>query len=334
MSNDARHLFDIELVPVLGERFQPTGFPDIGAAQFERPVRDADGEVAWKPALLVESAQSMANHLEGVGWDAVSQVPHPTPEGLPYVRVVADEDGRYLTSSRTEAHRLASAFIKDSFLDGTDMRQVIRDRLELRDDTPLNYRHIAREVFRLDPLSLLHGVFFAEKAGIWPAQPRFARAITGFIEALDARPAISGGVKRDEVRHSKADTGGSTEGYGSIPFHRTEWTAERTVASFAIDGGLLGSYGLGEEATGLLVAIARWEIRSLLDRGLRLRTACDLEPLKPEVTDRAGSPLRSAAELHAEIRDLIPACASLLEGAGPLEVRWNISRARPKKKGA
>src|SRR6266852_4547597 len=55
-------LFDIPLAPVQGDRFQPTGFPDLGAATYERP----DGT----PMLLVESAQSMANRLEAVCWDA------------------------------------------------------------------------------------------------------------------------------------------------------------------------------------------------------------------------------------------------------------------------
>lgn len=324
----SRHLYDIPLAPAAGSRFQPTGFPDIGAAQFKRPVGD-DG---WEDVLLVESAQSMANHLEGMGWDEAAQAPDPTLDGLPYVRVVADDDGRYLTSSRTEAHRLASAFVKDSLLDGTPMREVIRDRLELRADTPVQRGVVAREVFRMDPLSLLHGVFFAEKADIWPAQPRFARAITGFVEAVDVAPAVSGGVKRDDVRHARDEGGGSAEGYGSIPFHRTEWTARHIVASFAIDEGLLASYRLGDAATRLLVALGRWEIRSLLDRGLRLRTACDLEPVDAETTDRAGNPLPSAKELHDEVREHLAGCAELLEGAGPVEVRWNIDRARPKKK--
>ena len=32
----------------------------------------------------------------------------------------------------------------------------------------------------------------------------------------------------------------------------------------------------------LLLAIARWEVRSLLDHGLRLRTACEFEPLNDD----------------------------------------------------
>ena len=57
----------------------------------------------------------MANHLERVGWPPGSDTPHPALDGLPYVRVL-DSNGRFLTSSRLEAHRLASAFVKDSNL--------------------------------------------------------------------------------------------------------------------------------------------------------------------------------------------------------------------------
>lgn len=318
-----RQLFDIELEPVAGSRFQPTGFPDLGAALFDRPVR-RDGEVTWVQALILESAQSMANRMEAVGWDEGLQEPVPTLDGLPYVRVIAGDDRRYVTSSRTEAHRLASAFIKDSKLDGDDMRHVIRERLDLRDDTPLAPRDIARAIFALDPLCLIHGVFFADK--LWPGQPRIARAVTSFIEALDVRAANSGGVKRDEVRHQIGESGGAAEGYGFVPYHRTEYTAGQILASFSIDLAQIGAYGLGESASALLTAIARWEIRSLLDGGLRLRTACDLAPVSSEFLDRSGAPLPPLAELDGQVRALIDQCKDLLGEGGPIEVVWSGGR--------
>jgi len=45
--NQHRLLIEVELRPVQGARFQPTGFPDLGAAVFDAP----DGR-----RLLVESA--------------------------------------------------------------------------------------------------------------------------------------------------------------------------------------------------------------------------------------------------------------------------------------
>ena len=320
-----RQLFDVELEPIAGSRFQPTGFPDIGAAVFERPER-VDGEVVWRRALIVESAQSMANRLEAVGWDPVAQQPAPALDGLPYVRVVAADDGRYLTSSRTEAHRLSSAFVKDATLDGVGMRDVIRQRLDLVDDTPLAPRDIARAVMALDPLCLVHGVFFAESAKVWPGQPKIPRAVTGSVEAVDIREALSGGVKRDDVRHHTAEGGGATEGYGFVPFHRTEFTAARITASFCIDLAQVRSYGLDEAGTALIETVARWEIRSFLDGGLRLRTACDLVPTAPVIADRSGAPLPPADALAAELRGLVRECAELLGEGGPIDVRWH----RPK----
>lgn len=327
-----RQLFDVDLEPIAGSRFQPTGFPDLGPAEFKRPVR-VDGHLEWRDSLLVESAQSMANHLEGAGWDIASQQPVDTLTGLPYVRVVAADDGRYLTSSRTEAHRLASAFVKQARLGDKEMTEVIRERLGLRDDTPLAPRDIAAAVFALDPLCLLHGVFFAESAKVWPGQPKIARAVSGFIEAVDVDRALSGGVKLDDVRHGMSEgvEGTSREGYGTIPFHRTEFTAGSITAFFVIDLAQIASYGLAAPATALLEAVARWEIRALLDGGLRLRTACDLVPVNPSVTDRAGQPLPPLDDLDGEVRRLVGECQDQIGAAEPLEVVWGGGKAKGKK---
>ena len=51
-----RILIEARLRPVQGERFQPTGFADLGAAVYELP--------SGTRMLLVESAQSIANRLE------------------------------------------------------------------------------------------------------------------------------------------------------------------------------------------------------------------------------------------------------------------------------
>ncbi len=59
--NAQRTVLEVDLVPLAGRRFQPTGFPDLGAAEFDI----ADGS----KALLLESAQSMANRLEATTWD-------------------------------------------------------------------------------------------------------------------------------------------------------------------------------------------------------------------------------------------------------------------------
>ncbi len=318
-----REMYTIDLRALPSDRFQPTGFPDLGAARFQKP---AGPNNEWVDAILVESAQSMTNRFEAVGWSEEHQEPVATLQGLPWVRVVADDDGRYLTSSRTEAHRLASAFVKDSVTaDGTKMVDEICNRFELADDTPLSPSKIAAAIFALDPLCLMHGVFFADKR--WPGQPKIPRALTGFIEATDVKEAYSGGVKRDDVRHSIGEgEGGAAEGYGSVPYARTEYTARSIALYVSIDVGQIESYGLSANATKLLLAIARWEVRSILDLGLRLRTACEFEP----INDGDLVELADIDALASEVSDLISGGVDELEDSdgSPLVVRWSGGKKR------
>ncbi|POM24986.1 CRISPR-associated protein [Actinomadura rubteroloni] len=321
-TNPHRIRFSVDLRPALGSTFQPTGFPDLGPATFTRYTDT--GEL--QECLLVESVQSMANRLEGAAWDEAARDQHPVFSGLPYVRVHrAGDPEAFLTSSRLEAHRLASAFVREAELDGTKMLKVIAERLHLAKDTPLDRTAMARALLALDPFALLHGVFFNQKE--WFGQPRFARAVSAVIEAYDVRQAVSGGRKSDHVRHQldKNGTGGGTkEGYGSIPFHRVEWTARTITAMFTVDVELLSSYGLGDDVTDLLTAIALWEIRSLLTGGLRLRTACDLDPVGDLPEE-----LPTLADLTDRITGLISACRAadpdVFGVGGPLPVAWKAA---------
>jgi CRISPR-associated protein Csb1 len=310
-----RRIYDVELTPVLGSSFQPTGFPDVGAATF---TRFDHGEPV--PSLLVESVQSMANRLEATTWNAALDEPVTLLAPLPWVRVVRAGSDEFLTASRLEAHRLASPFIHVATLDGRPMFEVIRERLGLAKDTPLHRRSMAAAIAAMDPFCLLHGVFFAQKE--WYGQPRFERAVSAVIEAHDVSRVVSGGRKADIVRHQlDAEVGGTAEGYGSVPFHRTEWTAKRILASFVVDTQLLRSYGLPAPATELLETLALWEIRTLLDGGLRLRTACDLE-ITGEIRARRGATLPSKDDLDTQVHDLIAASHDVFGEGGALTVQW------------
>lgn len=256
-------------------------------------------------SLLVESAQSMANWLEGTTWDVARAEPAAELEALPYVRVVAP-DGEYLTSSRVEAHRLACAYVMDGVVGGNGGpkgRDWLLEQIGLVKGRPLDNRAIARACFRLDPVSLVHGVFFAQKS--WPWQPKVARALTSFIEASGVQPAVSGGVKRDSVFNE--GKGFTDRGYGSIPHHRVEYTAKEIIAYFAVDHAQFRSYGLSEPATALLQAVADFEIGTLLNRGLRLRTRCDLVP---DVVKRGEIP--DAAEAARRVAKFAADCAEEL----------------------
>jgi CRISPR-associated protein Csb1 len=289
-----RTILEVDLAPVAGRRFQPTGFPDLGAAEFD----SADGS----KALLVESAQSMANRLEATTWDTARENQPEALSALPYVRIVSP-DGAFLSSSRLEAHRLASAYVMNGKVDDTEGVKWMLARLGLTAGRPLDYRAVARACFALDPVSLVHGVFFARKE--WPWQPKIARAVTSFVEAYQVIPAVSGGVKRDSVIN-EAKEGATTEGYGMVPYHRVEYTAAAITAYFTVDREQFRSYGLSGSATALLEALAEFEIGSLLDGGLRLRTACDLAVRdvrgeRPDATEAGVRVAKLAAECAAEL---------------------------------
>lgn len=315
-----RTTLTLQLRPIAGSRFQPTGFPDLGAATFERP--DTPGE-----QLLVESVQSMANHLEATTWDTAKNCPADAVAALPYVRVV-DSTGEFLTSSRLEAHRLASAYVLDSTLDGAEMRNVLQERLGLVKGKPLDLRQVAAATFALDPVSLVHGVFFAQSS--WPWQPKIARAMTVFIEANDVQPAVSGGVKRDSVINTSKDAvegQTSREGYGMVPHHRVEYTAASITLYAVIDEQQFASYGLSAQATELLSALASWELATLLDGGLRLRTACDLV-----VSDASSGDVPSLEPAASRLTAAVDAVRSEL--ADPTEIVWAPKPGRGKSGGS
>lgn len=295
-----------ELRPMAGTRFQPTGFPDLGPAVYQGP----DGE----DLLLVESAQSMANHLERMLWDDDADSPASAIEGLPHVRVTA-ADGAFLTSSRIEPHRLASAYIKEAKFDGITGLELIRERLALQRGRPIDHGRLHRTVFDLDPLGLVHGVFFADDK--WFGQPKISRALTAFVEAHGVRPAHSGGVKFDHVSNTgdvagRAEGRASEAGFGNVPYPRTEFVADRIEASFVVDTSQIARYRLEPRERELLLAIALLEIRSLLDHGLRLRTACDLDVVSVREERPDGLTLPARDELVEAVRSHID------EGRPPL----------------
>ena len=162
LNNEPRLLVEAELKPIQGDRFQPTGFPNLGHAKYESP--DGRGSM-----ILVESAQSMANRLEAVCWDEVADDWVEPLRGLPIVKVV-DGKGIPLTNSLLEAHRLNSPYI----LEGKDKTVVdlLKTRLAAMEVGRVDLCELARVLLEFDTNALLHGVFLAKKelAG-WSAAP-------------------------------------------------------------------------------------------------------------------------------------------------------------------
>lgn len=294
LANAPRLLIEARLQPLQGTRFQPTGFPEIGAAQYEGP----DGT----PMLLVESAQSMANRLEAVCWDTVSDAWVTPLTGLPLVRV-NDKSGKPLTNSLLEAHRINSPYI----LEGQDKTILDKLKTELAgmDEGFVDLRKLAKVLARLDINALLHGVFLAKKE-LAGGRLRLPRALSACVEASQVGIAASGGVKNDGVNPS----GDAAKGFGNVTFAREEFVSPAITAFFNLDLAQLRGYGLGEHVHKLLVVLALYKVQAFLDRGLRLRTACDLECVSLEVKRPQGYVLPTLAALEAALPDLIKAADS------------------------
>lgn len=266
LNNAPRLLMEARLKPLQGERFQPTGFADLGPARFKAFREGATKEVEM---ILVESPQSVANRLETVCWDRVKGSLVPELEGMPYVQVIRP-DKSHLTNSILEAHRLNSPYI----LEGKDhtVLTMLKTDVAGMEKGPVNIGKLAATVFKYDANAVLHGVFLA-KSELAGGRLRMPRLLSGFIEASDIQDAASGGVKNDHVDPS----GDTARGFGNVPFHRSEFTAKQLVAYFNLDLAQLRGYGLGSAADTFLTALALFKIRRFLTSGLRLRTACDLD---------------------------------------------------------
>lgn len=297
-SQPTRLLLEAPLRPVQGARFQPTGFPDLGAATFE---------TSQGTRLLVESAQSMANRLEKVCWDDAKQTLVSSLAGLSYVRV--SRGGAYLTSSLTEAHRLNSPYILEG-KNKTFFEKLKAETSELGEGV-IDRRKLAATIFKYDANALIHGLFLAKKELVG-GRLRLERALSAFIEAEGVRVAASGGVKNDHVNPS----GETKDGFGNVPYQRDEFTADRITAYFNLDLAEIRAFRLGDAGERLLVLLALFKIRALLDGNLRLRTACDLELAGDIVVKRPeGFVLPSLADLAAELPGAIQACSKQFASA-------------------
>jgi CRISPR-associated protein Csb1 len=307
-----RLLLEARLKPLQGTRFQPTGFPDLGAAQYPGP--------AGAQMLLVESSQSMANRLETVCWDEVRDDWVEPLRGLPVVKVV-DASGKPLTNSVLEAHRLNSPYI----LEGADKTvfDLLRSELAGENGGAVDIRKLAAVLLRLDANAVLHGVFLAKKE-LAGGRLRLPRAMSAFIEAEDVQVAASGGVKNDRVNPS----GDTSAGFGNVPFARDEFVSPRIRAYFNLDLAQVRAFGLGEAVERLLVALSLFKVLRFLEHGLRLRTACDLTlDGDLEVTRPGGFRVPALEEVKEELPGLIGAVAAAGHFAAPAVTTVTFRRA-------
>ena len=278
-----------DLTQLDGHRLQVTNFPDLGPAQF-KAFRDNQ----WVNSVVVDSHQSIANHLEMAVWDQAADDWIEPLRGLPYVVIDCGRLGR--THTVRECHRLNSAYIwtgKDTPETTNFIRELCADigipstgkkknkkkkeesGTEDAAEVPghLDMRRFYRAVFRRDINAVIHGVFLEKVAG----RLRMTRLLSGFIDAYNIEPAHNGGVKTDHLLPSPKTYGLNAEqGFGNVPYARTDFSPKQIVGAFKIDLDQLQGYGLGPTAEELLIAISLLKVRRLLARGFKPRTNCDL----------------------------------------------------------
>lgn len=283
--NQNRLVIQATLKPVAGKtRFQPAGFPEIGHVIYDAPQPDGRSQ----KVCIVDSAASMANHLETVCVNPFDQTLVDELNGLPYVQCVtgANKDELVVTSL-SEGHRLASSYFlngKRLFTENNETKEAAKDFIvELRDDTdkfglrnlekkthplPAQWWNILRTIFRYDPNSLVHGILFPA-LGI-----KLPRVLTATLDAYDAARVGTSGVKFDKLGKTNS---------GQPIFSKDEETASEIRATFVIDLSLIRSFGRGEEAglnlaqKQLLLGLALWKIGRLVSSSFRFRSECDLE---------------------------------------------------------
>lgn len=301
-----RLVIQATLKPVAGKtRFQPAGFPEIGHVIYDAP----DG----KKVCIVDSAASMANHLETVCVNAFDQTLVDELNGLPYVQCVTGGDKNELVvTSLSEGHRLASSYFLDGKLIDADGNLSAKKFVEeLRDDSdkfglrnlekkthplPAQWWKIFRTIFRYDPNSLVHGILFPA-LGI-----KLPRILTATLDAYDAARVGTAGVKFDKLGKTNS---------GQPIFAKDEETASEIRATFVIDLSLIRSFGRGEDnglnaaQKQLLLGLGLWKIGKLLSSSFRFRSECDLELEKIKID---GSDTKISA-LNIAIGDLITAAS-------------------------
>lgn len=294
------------------DRFQPAGFPEVGHVFYKAPrvEKDGDKERLWEENVcIVDSAASMANHLESVCMRGPHDYElHDDLRGMPYLRCVTGDpvNGKLpldkrevVVTSLTEGHRIASTY----FLEGQTLDS--QDQLEHRSigekgkskTEPRRFKDILIErfgivlpgskqahppvekwwnvfstIFRYDPNALVHGVMFPQ----W--QIKIPRMLTAHLEAFGAGRVDRSGVKFDRLGKTTS---------GQPIFAVDDATAREIRATFVLDIALVRSFGRtknGQTPLGLkeaqkefLVALALWKIQKLLERPFRFRSGCHLQ---------------------------------------------------------
>ena len=309
-ANTHRLVLQATLVPITGDLFQPAGFPDIGHVIYDAPRKDGTKE----KVCIVDSAASMANHLEAVSLASAQTLElHSDIEGMPYLQCLTDAPGttggttptRLVVTSLSEGHRLASSYFLDDkgkVIQGDEVSAdnfatVLRAGFGIQDlgkkthPLPGDWWNVFRTIFRYDPNSLVHGILFPAM-GI-----KLSRVLTAHHEAFGVDRVGLSGVKFDKLGKTTS---------GQPIFSVDKETAREIRATFVIDLSLIrsfgnGNHGLNNNQKQFLLELALWKIGRLLSGPYRFRSGCDLKLESLARIENGAATEFSPAELQLDI---------------------------------
>lgn len=261
------------------DRFQPAGFPEVGHVLYDAP-RGKNGK---EKVCIIDSAASMANHLEAVCLAGPNDTALQADlAGLPYVVCTTDrkfevENGtiklnpqdahdKAVVTSLTEGHRIASDYFLDGWLNPTwvvEQKKEKKVKGEKKEETiPA---HWEGEKFR-QRLRQEFGIVEVEKDKRYFIHPEDWWSIYQTVFKYDPNSLVHGILlAKEQIKISRLLTA-SLEGFGAARVGRTgvkfdrlgktlsgqpifavdEETAREIRATFILDLALLRSYGRDE----------------------------------------------------------------------------------------
>lgn len=293
-----RILITAELEPSNeGSLIQPTGFPDLGPILYPDPS-GKNGLIC-----LIESEASMANRLEEVCFDPANKAIGTLRSeltNLPHIKLTKEgtAEGEFVTSSTVDGHRFASEYImgaegrkvgeafesipanenksgakKAAKADGQmEFVTFVQQYLGMTgpDKCPAaNVSKIFKLAMSYDPLALVHGFQISVKKLKFVGL-RSPRALNASILGMKCQRVTVPGIRFDSVGGGDA---------GQAIFQKPRITAERVVARFSIDVGLITSLGLTDDQTKLIIKLCLCKVAwflSTANSSIKLRTECDL----------------------------------------------------------
>jgi CRISPR-associated protein Csb1 len=270
LNGESPFILTASLEPIAGDRFQPAGFPEIGHVMYKAPRKDG----TLDSVCIVDSAASMANHLESVcmrgahDLDLVDDL-----AGMPYLRcVTGSEDGDTLPSDErevvfttlTEGHRIASSYFLDGVLlenDGSRKKAAAKSTSmsgkksgksaratsgeKLEDDLVDRFGIVLSGSSKAHPpadkwWSVFKTIFELDPNSLvhgvlFPQwQIKIPRFLTAHLEAFGAARVDRSGVKFDRLGKTTS---------GQPIFAVDDATAESIRATFVFDVSLVRSFG-------------------------------------------------------------------------------------------